>query len=93
VGYPGKAYSLSGKYSYSGKYLMILVSLLGKNRGLPSPRDRVIDFHFPELIYSLEMCEASVRGESTENMTKGIKLSNLSPFHNSTTSTFTDLEE
>lgn len=49
MGYPGVAYSLSGKMSILGKLTLVVVMWLGKWRGLPDNSDEVIDFKFNKL--------------------------------------------
>lgn len=49
LGYPGKPYSLSGAMTPLGKLTIIFLMFMGKHRGLPSPKDEVVDFDFKNL--------------------------------------------
>lgn len=44
MGIPGEVYSLAGAMTKSGKLVLVAVMWLGKHRGLPSPKDEVVDF-------------------------------------------------
>ena len=73
-GAPNSSTSLSGAFTVPGKFLMILTCFFGKNRGLPNPRDQVIDFRFAKLkniLYDLEM---DIRHQKrSKEMTSGIE--------------------
>ena len=46
LGVPGKAISLSGRFSTGGKLCVIVAALMGKHRGLPDYSDPIIDFDY-----------------------------------------------
>eukprot|EP00281_Chroomonas_sp_CCMP1168_P016001 CAMPEP_0206220584 /NCGR_PEP_ID=MMETSP0047_2-20121206/4958_1 /ASSEMBLY_ACC=CAM_ASM_000192 /TAXON_ID=195065 /ORGANISM="Chroomonas mesostigmatica_cf, Strain CCMP1168" /LENGTH=618 /DNA_ID=CAMNT_0053643259 /DNA_START=184 /DNA_END=2040 /DNA_ORIENTATION=+ len=75
MGYPGAAYSLSGAFSTLGKFVIMMVMIMGKVRGLPTNSDMVVDFSFEALYVAL------LKAEEESGLTSGLTPSSIESRH------------